>query len=254
MTATMQPSLFDNGDLGVSLADLDGTVQRRILTAGAWVDHRPAWLTGSEAVFDNLEATVPWRSERRQMYDRVVDVPRLVCFYAENQPLPDALLTEAKYALSSHYFDELGEPFATSGLCFYRDGSDSVAWHGDDTGRSRTEDTMVAILSLGAARPLLLRPRGAANPSASISDTEIYSSWADPANARGNTVSRRVRGPSGRESAFNSALAELDSVAEFVSQRLPIELADGRLRYGFCENNPTRLLVRRQSLADVRDQ
>ena len=86
MTATMQPSLFDNGDLGVSLADLDGTVQRRILTAGAWVDHRPAWLTGSEAVFDNLEATVPWRSERRQMYDRVVDVPRLVCFYAENQP------------------------------------------------------------------------------------------------------------------------------------------------------------------------
>ncbi|KAB2584279.1 alpha-ketoglutarate-dependent dioxygenase AlkB [Rhodococcus erythropolis] len=160
MTATMQPSLFDNGELGVSLADLDGTVQRRILTAGAWVDHRPAWLTGSEAVFDNLEATVPWRSERRQMYDRVVDVPRLVCFYAENQPLPDALLTEAKDALSSHYFDELGEPFATSGLCFYRDGSDSVAWHGDDTGRSRTEDTMVAILSLGAARPLLLRPRG----------------------------------------------------------------------------------------------
>lgn len=160
MTATMQPSLFDNGDLGVSLGDLEGTVQRRILTAGAWVDHRPAWLTGSEAVFDNLEATVPWRSERRQMYDRVVDVPRLVCFYAENQPLPDALLTEAKDALSSHYFDELGEPFATSGLCFYRDGSDSVAWHGDDTGRSRTEDTMVAILSLGAARPLLLRPRG----------------------------------------------------------------------------------------------
>ena len=126
MTATMQPSLFDNGDLGVSLGDLEGTVQRRILTAGAWVDHRPAWLTGSEAVFDNLEATVPWRSERRQMYDRVVDVPRLVCFYAENQPLPDALLTEAKDALSSHYFDELGEPFATSGLCFYRDGSDSV--------------------------------------------------------------------------------------------------------------------------------
>ncbi|OYD68343.1 alkylated DNA repair dioxygenase AlkB [Rhodococcus sp. OK302] len=160
MTAMMQPSLFDNGELGVELADLDHTLERRRLTAGAWVDHRPAWLTGSAAVFDNLENSVPWRAERRQMYDRVVDVPRLVHFYNENEPLPDPLLAEAKSALSRHYRDELGEPFATSGLCFYRDGSDSVAWHGDDTGRSRTEDTMVAILSLGAARPLLLRPRG----------------------------------------------------------------------------------------------
>ncbi len=160
MSSAMQQSLFDNVDLGVSLADLDKTLQRRKLTAGAWVDHRPAWLTRSEAVFDTLERSVPWRAERRQMYDRVVDVPRLVCFYNENEPLPDPLLTEAKDALSSHYRSELGEPFTTSGLCFYRDGSDSVAWHGDDTGRSRTEDTMVAILSLGAARPLLLRPRG----------------------------------------------------------------------------------------------
>ena len=230
-------------------------LQRRILTAGAWVDHRPAWLTGSEAVFDNLEATVPWRSERRQMYDRVVDVPRLVCFYAENQPLPDALLTEAKDALSSHYFDELGEPFATSGLCFYRDGSDSVAWHGDDTGRSRTEDTMVAILSLGAARPLLLRPRGGRriHPLQSRTRRSTRHGRILPTHV-GTLCPEECAGPSGRESAFNSALAELDSVAEFVSQRLPIELADGRLRYGFCENNPTRLLVRRQSLADVRDQ
>jgi alkylated DNA repair dioxygenase AlkB len=35
-----------------------------------------------------------------------------------------------------------------------------VAWHGDTIGRGRTEDTMVAILSLGTPRPLLLRPRG----------------------------------------------------------------------------------------------
>jgi alkylated DNA repair dioxygenase AlkB len=84
----------------------------------------------------------------------------LLCFYGEGERLPDPVLAEAKAALDAHYRDELGEPFATAGLCFYRDGRDSVAWHGDTSGRSRTEDTMVAILSLGSPRNLLLRPRG----------------------------------------------------------------------------------------------
>jgi alkylated DNA repair dioxygenase AlkB len=70
------------------------------------------------------------------------------------------VLGEAKVALNEHYAPELGEPFRTAGLCYYRDGRDSVAWHGDRIGRGRTEDTMVAIVSIGAARPLSLRPRG----------------------------------------------------------------------------------------------
>ena len=94
------------------------------------------------------------------MYDRVVDVPRLLCFYGEDEPLPDPVLTAALAALNAHYRAELGEPFRTAGLCLYRDGRDSVAWHGDTIGRGSREDTMVAILSLGAPRALLLRPRG----------------------------------------------------------------------------------------------
>ncbi|TQC44407.1 alpha-ketoglutarate-dependent dioxygenase AlkB [Rhodococcus sp. WS4] len=156
----LQASLFDDASGGVELGELGATGTRRRLTAGAWVDVRPGWLTGSDVLFTTLAETVPWKAERRQMYDRVVDVPRLVRFYGEGEPLPDPLLSTARDALSRHYRPELREDFATSGLCFYRDGSDSVAWHGDDTGRSRTEDTMVAILSLGTARPLLLRPRG----------------------------------------------------------------------------------------------
>ena len=70
------------------------------------------------------------------------------------------MLTAAREALNARYGPELGEPFRTAGLCLYRDGRDSVAWHGDTIGRGRTEDTMVAILSLGTPRPLLLRPRG----------------------------------------------------------------------------------------------
>ena len=94
------------------------------------------------------------------MYDREVEVPRLLSFFDEDDQLPDPILTQARSALSAHYRCELGEPFKTAGLCFYRDGRDSVAWHGDTIGRGSTDDTMVAIISVGAPRALLLRPRG----------------------------------------------------------------------------------------------
>ncbi len=76
------------------------------------------------------------------------------------QPLPDPTLASMRGALSEEYRPELGEPFRTVGLCLYRDGNDSVAWHGDTIGRGRTADTLVAIVSLGAPRSFLLRPRG----------------------------------------------------------------------------------------------
>src|SRR3712207_7384034 len=94
------------------------------------------------------------------MYDRVVDVPRLLSFYGESDTLPHPLLVEARTLLNRHYQPQLGESFRTAGLCYYRDGRDSVAWHGDTIGRGSTEDTMVAILSVGAPRALLLRPNG----------------------------------------------------------------------------------------------
>ncbi|MFD3324404.1 alpha-ketoglutarate-dependent dioxygenase AlkB [Streptomyces sp. NPDC058701] len=153
----LQGSLFDQGD-EVLLGPLDG-IRRTELCAGAWVDHLPGWLTGADTLFERLAADVPWRAERRQMYEREVDVPRLLAFYAEGEALPDPALADARDALTLHYAAELGEPFATAGLCLYRDGRDSVSWHGDRTGRSSTEDTMVAIVSVGDPRDLVLRPR-----------------------------------------------------------------------------------------------
>jgi alkylated DNA repair dioxygenase AlkB len=158
VTGTFQGSLLDCGD-DVSAGRLGPSVRRTALGHGAWVDVRPGWIAGADALFERLVETVPWRAERRQMYDRVVAVPRLVAFYAEGQPLPDPALDEARGVLDAHYAAELGEPFRTAGLCLYRDGRDSVAWHGDTIGRASTEDTMVAIISVGAPRSLLLRPR-----------------------------------------------------------------------------------------------
>ncbi|MEV4332337.1 alpha-ketoglutarate-dependent dioxygenase AlkB [Streptomyces sp. NPDC049597] len=156
MAVHLQASLFDQAD-EIGLAPLDG-VRRTVLGQGAWLDGLPGWLTGADLLFDALVGTVPWRAERRRMYERTVDVPRLLAYYGEDDPLPHPVLEQARDALSRHYADELGEPFATAGLCYYRDGHDSVAWHGDRIGRGAREDTMVAIVSVGDPRDLVLRP------------------------------------------------------------------------------------------------
>ena len=141
------------------LGDL-GALRRTPLGRGAWVDVGRAWVGGADEVFTTLVETVPWRAERRVMWDQEVDVPRLVHTYGDGDPLPHPALTEAREVLTRHYAAELGEPFVTAGCCFYRDGRDSVAWHGDRIGRGRSQDTMVAIVSFGDPRRLALRPRG----------------------------------------------------------------------------------------------
>src|SRR5215469_10136406 len=158
MDGVLQGSLLDLTDTP-GPGPLDA-IERTELSAGAWVDLLPSWMGGADELFERLLPAVPWRAERRRMYERVVDVPRLLCFYGDGETLPDPLLQVARAALNAHYAAELGEHFVTAGLCLYRDGRDSVAWHGDTIGRGRMEDTMVAIVSLGTPRPLLLRPVG----------------------------------------------------------------------------------------------
>ncbi|MFG2141033.1 alpha-ketoglutarate-dependent dioxygenase AlkB [Streptomyces sp. NPDC048650] len=157
MAVHLQGSLFDQAD-EIRLGTLRH-VRRTRLGDGAWIDLLPGWLSGADALFARLAAEVPWQAERRRMYDHTVDVPRLLAFYGADDRLPHPVLGDARDTLSAHYATELGEPFTTAGLCYYRDGHDSVAWHGDRIGRGRREDTMVAILSVGAPRDLLLRPR-----------------------------------------------------------------------------------------------
>ena len=124
----------------------------------AWVDHLPRWLDGSDHVFAELVARLPWRQRTVPMYDRMVQEPRLVWWWAQPEgdaavPLP--VLDEVRHALSRVY----QRSFDSIGCNYYRTGADSVAWHGD---RMRHEqiDPLVAIVSVGAPRPFQLRPRG----------------------------------------------------------------------------------------------
>ena len=147
VSLAVQGSLFDHSE-------------RRYLGDGAWIDVRAGWLGSDDRLFDELLTAIPWRAERRQMYDRVLDVPRLVSFHdltTETAPHPG--IARLRVRLNDIYAGELGERFTTAGLCLYRDGDDSVAWHGDTVGRSSTRDTMVAIVSLGARRVFAMRPR-----------------------------------------------------------------------------------------------
>jgi len=151
--------MFDVITTDVEIEPLPGRLKRHVLTAGAWVDVLPGWVHRSDSVFETLLTQVDWRAERRQMYDGVVNVPRLLRWYGGDETLPHPALADAKALLSRHYADQLGEEFVTAGMCLYRDGRDSVAWHGDTIGRSAHFDTMVAIVSFGSPRNLMLRPR-----------------------------------------------------------------------------------------------
>lgn len=157
--AVSQGSLFDTGD-SPGLRPLAGALVRIPLARGAWVDHCPGWVARADLVFDSLVDAVPWRAEERTMYDRTVEVPRLMASYRHGVPGPHPLLEEARGALARHYEGTPGADLATTGLCLYRDGRDSVAWHGDTIGRGATEDTLVAIVSFGWPRRLSLRPKG----------------------------------------------------------------------------------------------
>lgn len=163
--ATVQTSLLDFATDDEPMVGALGAAapSRRVLSAGAWVDHRPAWVRGSLPLLDRLIASANWQAERRQMYDRVVDVPRLNCYLREGEEWPDPFLHRLRGALNEYYGAR--DPFVTCGLAYYRNERDSVSWHGDTFGRGGSDDVLVAIVSIGEPRTFLLRPRAGHAPA-----------------------------------------------------------------------------------------
>jgi alkylated DNA repair dioxygenase AlkB len=131
-----------------------GSVERIELDRGAWLDLARGWLRGDAALFEVLAKGVAWKSESRVMYERVVEVPRLYAGIDDGAAL-HPVLGEMRAALDARY----GERFERLSVAYYRDGRDSVAWHGDYVAR-RMREALVATISVGAPRKLLLRPTG----------------------------------------------------------------------------------------------
>ncbi|ANY05443.1 alpha-ketoglutarate-dependent dioxygenase AlkB [Pseudonocardia sp. HH130630-07] len=152
MDACWQGSLFET--VGADERE-PAPVFRHELAHGAWVDVAPGWVPAPAAVFDHLRRTVPFRGHRRRMYDRVVDEPRLTHRWV----LPDPAVPDRLLAMGRELGERYGRAFTQIGVNLYRDGSDGVAWHGDRVARERPE-AVVALVALGATRPLRLRPTG----------------------------------------------------------------------------------------------
>ncbi len=168
----MQLSLSDQFE---PRPDLTFASCRRIeLGVGAWLDFAPGWLSGHLNLMNELIATCDWQRHRRTMFDRVVEVPRLVAAAPGSAEVLNwdraevevqrsratqarkrgafEFLAELATVLSSRYRRRLG----SISLGYYRDGRDSVSFHGDKLGVLR-DDTAVAIVSVGEARRFLLR-------------------------------------------------------------------------------------------------
>ncbi len=141
--------------MGTSLhVDPDVAVERTHLDETSWVDVARGWLTGADALFEALLDGVAWQGSRLFRYDHWVEERRLGALWRSGLPLPHPALAEVHRRLQHRY----GVRFDGFGLIQYRDGSDGQAFH-RDTDMRWLDDTVIAILTLGARRPWLLRPR-----------------------------------------------------------------------------------------------
>lgn len=150
--APLQGSLFAGGPAGPRP---DAGFERIELGRGAWVDVARGWFGGSDDLMVRLQAQVDWKHHRRWMFERMVDEPRLSRWYRSDEVLPDEALAAFRVAAGRQY----GIRFGAMALNYYRDGRDSVAPHTDRELRN-VDDTLVVILTLGAARPFQLRAVG----------------------------------------------------------------------------------------------
>ena len=149
MFDSMQTSLF-----GASTVAFDqdfGSLRRLQLDDEAWLDYAPMWLSGDEGLFEALVNGSDWHQPVVQMYDREVLTPRLV---ARVEPTTHDVIPQLIEVLSDKYQIRLRNVSAG----WYRDGNDSVAFHGDRIARERPM-ALVATVSLGEPRRFLIRPK-----------------------------------------------------------------------------------------------
>jgi alkylated DNA repair dioxygenase AlkB len=154
-TLAWQPSL-----LAVGTVEFDRSFRNLVridLDERSWVEHAPGWVRGADRLFEEVLAGRDWEQRSRRMYDQTVREPRLTAPWTKESghPLEPPILEEIRVVLSERYRRD----FDSVGFNLYRDGRDSVAWHGDRI-PEEIEGPIVVLVSLGEPRRFLLRPKG----------------------------------------------------------------------------------------------
>lgn len=153
-----QPSIFTEAEPPAAVDPAFTGLVRHQLDDEAWVDHVPGWVSGQEQVFEAVLNGRDWQQHSRRIYDKEVEQPRLNASWKRGSDNPEPFLPIIG-AMQAALAERYGKDFTTGGLNLYRDGRDSVAWHGDRIPREVVNPT-VGIVSLGAPRMFRLRPKG----------------------------------------------------------------------------------------------
>jgi alkylated DNA repair dioxygenase AlkB len=133
------------------------TFERTWLDDGSWVDLARNWLDGADQLYTALTERSPWQQGRVFRYERWVDEPRLGASHsvrATGTTVPHPALLDAHRAIRDRY----KVSFDGFSLAWYRDGRDMMAFHRDRDLRW-LDDTVIALLVVGARRPFQIRPR-----------------------------------------------------------------------------------------------
>jgi len=153
-----QDDLFASEAASIALDHSFATAKRIAIDAHSWVEVVPGWMSGSRLLLERLATAVPWRQHDRRLYDMTVTEPRLTAEYRHLRNVPEKALLDATRALSKHY----GVEYDSLWLNLYRDGQDSTGWHRDRFSCRRPE-CIVPVLTLGATRRFLIKPRDGGN-------------------------------------------------------------------------------------------
>ncbi len=178
-----QPSLLGDGPV---TPELDFASLRRIqLDESSWVDYAPGWLAGEDVLFEELFRTGRWRQREVRMYDRTVPEPRMTAGWGPRAFAPAAaadevgdgtaadpgadltVLPPTLRSLVAPLSERYGVAFDSVWVNLYRDGRDSVAWHGDRNAKVQTNPLVVTV-SLGARRRFLLRRKGTSGAAVTL--------------------------------------------------------------------------------------
>jgi alkylated DNA repair dioxygenase AlkB len=156
-----QQDLFAGEASSLTIDASFATAKRIPLDERSWVEVVPGWMSGSRILFSGLESAVPWRQHDRDLFDQTFQEPRLTAEFRNLSAVPEKAVLDAARALSKRY----GVVYDSLWLNLYRDGQDSTGWHRDRFSCRRPE-CIVPVLTLGATRRFLLKPRAGGTSTA----------------------------------------------------------------------------------------
>jgi alkylated DNA repair dioxygenase AlkB len=149
-----QQDLFASHEATFAVDESFSTAKRMALDVHSWVELVPNWMTGARSLHEHLATTVSWSQRDRRLFDQTFQEPRETAEYRNLDDVPESRLLQAAGALSQHY----GVVYDSLWLNLYRNGQDSTGWHRDRFS-CRRPDCIVPVLTLGATRRFLIKPR-----------------------------------------------------------------------------------------------